>query len=151
MTSSITLHQQCRRLAEGDTQTPIRLFMQLSRSNPEAILLESAEVDGRWGRYSIITLCSHIFIYKLLNEYGLLEALRQTFGIDAQLWAEWKLGPWIGVVSVFFLTLPLIWLLIRHIPFLCSQMPLLDPKSGKLYKSPRTLLRIFLKGKRADD
>lgn len=54
MTSSITLHQQCRRLAEGDTQTPIRLFMQLSRSNPEAILLESAEVDGRWGRYSII-------------------------------------------------------------------------------------------------
>lgn len=50
----ITLRQQCRRLAEGDTQTPIRLFMQLSRQNPHALLLESAEVDGRWGRYSII-------------------------------------------------------------------------------------------------
>ena len=51
---SITLHQTCRRLAEGDTQTPIRLFMQISRQTPQAILLESAEVDGRWGRYSVI-------------------------------------------------------------------------------------------------
>lgn len=50
----ITLSQSCRRLAEGDTQTPIRLYMQISRQNPEAILLESAEVDGRWGRYSVI-------------------------------------------------------------------------------------------------
>ena len=51
---SITLHQTCRRLAEGDTQTPIRLFMQISRQTPQSILLESAEVDGRWGRYSVI-------------------------------------------------------------------------------------------------
>lgn len=51
---AIKLHQHCQRLAEGDTQTPIRLFMQLSRQNPHAILLESAEVDGRWGRYSVI-------------------------------------------------------------------------------------------------
>ena len=51
---SITLHQTCRRIAEGDTQTPIRLFMQISRQTPQAILLESAEVDGRWGRYSVI-------------------------------------------------------------------------------------------------
>lgn len=50
----IKLRQQCHRLAEGDTQTPIRLFMQISRQNPYAILLESAEVDGRWGRYSVI-------------------------------------------------------------------------------------------------
>ncbi len=53
-TSNITLTQSCRRLAEGDTQTPIRLYMQITRQNPEAILLESAEVDGRWGRYSVI-------------------------------------------------------------------------------------------------
>ena len=52
--SKITLQQTCRRLAEGDTQTPIRLFMQISRQTPQAILLESAEVDGRWGRYSVI-------------------------------------------------------------------------------------------------
>lgn len=54
MSQTIQLHQQCRQLAEGDTQTPIRLFMQISRQIPQAILLESAEVDGRWGRYSVI-------------------------------------------------------------------------------------------------
>ena len=54
MTPNVQLTQSCRRLAEGDTQTPIRLFMQISRQNPQAILLESAEVDGRWGRYSVI-------------------------------------------------------------------------------------------------
>lgn len=54
MQNIIKLRQECRRLDEGDTQTPIRLFMQISRQNPNAILLESAEVDGRWGRYSVI-------------------------------------------------------------------------------------------------
>lgn len=50
----IQLRQQCRRLTEGDIQTPIRLFMQISEHNPNGILLESTEVDGRWGRYSVI-------------------------------------------------------------------------------------------------
>ncbi len=54
MDDIIRLHQQCRQLAEGDTQTPIRLFMQMTQQNPDALLLESAEVDGRWGRYSVI-------------------------------------------------------------------------------------------------
>lgn len=54
MTPAITLHQQCRLLDEGDTQTPIRLFMQLSGQIRHSLLLESAEVDGRWGRYSLI-------------------------------------------------------------------------------------------------
>ena len=54
MSTAIKLKQTCRRLAEGDTQTPIRLFMQISRQTPQALLLESAEVDGRWGRYSVI-------------------------------------------------------------------------------------------------
>ncbi len=51
---NITLQQNCRLLTVGDTLTPIRLFMQMSKKNPNAILLESAEVDGRWGRYSLI-------------------------------------------------------------------------------------------------
>ncbi len=51
---AITLIQHCRLLPEGDTQTPIRLFMQMRQQNPDALLLESAEVDGRWGRYSVI-------------------------------------------------------------------------------------------------
>ncbi len=54
MKDRIILHQQCRLLDEGDTQTPIRLFMQLSSQARHSLLLESAEVDGRWGRYSLI-------------------------------------------------------------------------------------------------
>ncbi len=51
---NITLKQDCQALPAGDTQTPIRLFMQITQQNPHAILLESAEIDGRWGRYSLI-------------------------------------------------------------------------------------------------
>ncbi len=54
MTNTMKLTQSCKRLVEGDTQTPIRLFMQISRQTPQALLLESAEVDGSWGRYSVI-------------------------------------------------------------------------------------------------
>lgn len=54
MQETIKLHQKCRLLDEGDTQTPIRLFMQLSSTVRNSLLLESAEVDGRWGRYSLI-------------------------------------------------------------------------------------------------
>jgi len=49
MTTPITLVQKGRYL-EGDTDTPISLFLR----NPQGILLESAEVDGRWGKYSIL-------------------------------------------------------------------------------------------------
>jgi anthranilate synthase component I len=49
MSTPITLSQQGRYL-EGDTDTPISLFLR----NPQGILLESAEVDGRWGKYSIL-------------------------------------------------------------------------------------------------
>ena len=51
---NITLQQHCQLLPEGDTQTPIRLFMQIRKQTPKALLFESAEVDGRWGRYSLI-------------------------------------------------------------------------------------------------
>ncbi len=136
--------------------TPYPVFLLSAVSGTAAVFficktIRHIPLVSYWGRYSIITLCSHIFVYRMLNEYGVMEHLRLLLGIDPQLWTDWKLGPWIGVVSVFFLTLPLTWLLVRHIPFLCSQMPLLDPKSGKLYKTPRDFLRILIKGKRADD
>ncbi len=48
----IVLRQSCS-LLEGDVDTPISLFLGMVGSG-QGILLESAEVDGRWGRYSII-------------------------------------------------------------------------------------------------
>ena len=48
----VTLKQTGQWLA-GDIQTPISLFLGLVGSG-QGFLLESAEVDGRWGRYSII-------------------------------------------------------------------------------------------------
>ncbi len=43
--------QQKARYLPADTETPISLFMGMER---KGILLESAEVDGRWGRYSVL-------------------------------------------------------------------------------------------------
>ncbi len=58
MSTKISLQQSSRRLG-ADTQTPISLFMQLTRENEFALLLESAEVDGRWGRFSVIA-CDYL-------------------------------------------------------------------------------------------
>ena len=49
---SVTLRQTVRRLP-ADMDTPISLFLGLCRDR-QGILLESAEVDGRWGRYSVL-------------------------------------------------------------------------------------------------
>lgn len=49
---NIPLEQTARWIA-ADVQTPISLFLGLV-GNGQGILLESAEVDGRWGRYSVI-------------------------------------------------------------------------------------------------
>ena len=38
---------------ESDLDTPVGLFLRLVGEG-KGILLESAEVDGRWGRYSVI-------------------------------------------------------------------------------------------------
>lgn len=53
------MHQKIRWLP-ADTETPISLFLKAA-GNGEGILLESAEVDGRWGRYSILAcdFCLH--------------------------------------------------------------------------------------------
>lgn len=48
----IHLRQSVRWLP-ADTETPISLYMKVVGNDP-GILLESAEVDGRWGRFSIL-------------------------------------------------------------------------------------------------
>ena len=48
---SIRLEQQAR-LLPADVETPVSLFMGMRRKG--GILLESTEVDGRWGRYSVM-------------------------------------------------------------------------------------------------
>ncbi|MCL1915306.1 MAG: anthranilate phosphoribosyltransferase [Desulfovibrionaceae bacterium] len=40
-------------ILDSDLETPVGLFLRLAGDLP-GILLESAEVDGRWGRYSVI-------------------------------------------------------------------------------------------------
>ena len=136
--------------------TPYPVFLLSAVSGTATVfffckLIRHVPLVSYWGRYSIVALCTHIFIYRMLQEYGVLSAIQRLFGLSNEVWLQQKVGAWTGVVLVFFLTLPLIWLLIRHIPFLCSQMPLLNPQTGRLYKSPRTLLRIFIKGKREGD
>lgn len=45
----------------ADTETPISLYLKKA-GNGDAILLESAEVDGRWGRYSILACDMLLYI-----------------------------------------------------------------------------------------
>ncbi len=49
MTTCLTLKQRARYL-QADTETPISLYLKQG----SGLLLESAEVDGRWGRYSLL-------------------------------------------------------------------------------------------------
>lgn len=51
-TTSIRVRQSVRHLP-ADMDTPISLFLDIARER-DGILLESAEVDGRWGRYSVL-------------------------------------------------------------------------------------------------
>lgn len=64
----VTLRQRHTTL-EGDVDTPISLFLGMVGSG-QGILLESAEVDGSWGRYSIIG-CN--FLLRLGCEAGRLK------------------------------------------------------------------------------
>ena len=54
---------------DSDLETPVGLFLRLAGELP-GILLESAEVDGRWGRYSIIGID---FLLSASCREGLLE------------------------------------------------------------------------------
>ncbi len=136
--------------------TPYPVFLMSAVSGTATVfffckIIKRIPLISYWGHYSIITLCSHIFIYRLLQNWGVLKTLQGWLGISNQYWYNEKVGAWVGVVLVFFITIPLIWVLIRHVPFLCSQMPLIDPKTMRLYKSPREMLRIFVKGTRKGD
>ncbi|MDD3685006.1 MAG: anthranilate synthase component I family protein, partial [Desulfovibrio desulfuricans] len=53
--------QQTARWLPADMDTPISLFMGMVGAG-NGILLESAEVDGRWGRYSILACDAALFI-----------------------------------------------------------------------------------------
>ena len=48
----LDLHQQAASL-DSDVETPISLFIDTIANN-DGILLESAERDGRWGRFSLV-------------------------------------------------------------------------------------------------
>ena len=56
----LTVRQSARWLP-ADMDTPISLFMGMVGAG-NGILLESAEVDGRWGRYSILACDMALFI-----------------------------------------------------------------------------------------
>ncbi len=53
--------RQCSRRLSADLETPISLFLSLNSASSPALLLESAEVDGRQGRYSIIA-CDYLLV-----------------------------------------------------------------------------------------
>lgn len=57
----ITLRQTAR-LLPADMETPISLFMGMAGTG-EGILLESAAVDGRWGRYSILACDMILYVF----------------------------------------------------------------------------------------
>lgn len=73
-------------LLDSDRETPVGLFIRLTGDSP-GILLESAEVDGRWGRYSIIAsefVLAASCRNGLLNvraEEGALSPLRELTGL----------------------------------------------------------------------
>lgn len=60
MDCEIRLRQSSRWL-DADTETPISLYLKLAGAG-DGILLESAEVDGRWGRYSILACDMLLFV-----------------------------------------------------------------------------------------
>lgn len=69
--------QQTARWLIADTQTPISLFLEVVGEGV-GILLESAEVDGRWGRYSILA-CDMRFFINCLDGKLHLDILDERF------------------------------------------------------------------------
>jgi anthranilate synthase component 1 len=73
----ITLEQEYT-LLENDVETPISLFLRQVGAE-QGILLESAEVDGRWGRYSVV---AGNFLLRLGCKNGLLEVASRDPRLD---------------------------------------------------------------------
>ncbi len=59
--SPVRLRQSVRHLP-ADMDTPISLFLDMVRER-DGILLESAEVDGRWGRYSVLACDMALYLF----------------------------------------------------------------------------------------
>ena len=59
--SPIRMRQRVRHLP-ADMDTPISLFLDMVRDR-DGILLESAEVDGRWGRYSVLACDMALYLF----------------------------------------------------------------------------------------
>lgn len=72
----IQLDQTIRWL-EADMETPISLYLKLV-GNQNGILLESAEVDGRWGRHSVLA-CDYCFIASCADGKLKLNILDERF------------------------------------------------------------------------
>ncbi|MBQ7586183.1 MAG: anthranilate synthase component I family protein [Desulfovibrionaceae bacterium] len=68
MSEPTVILQQKARWLPADMDTPISLFKAMVGSDP-GILLESAEVDGRWGRYSLLLTD---FILQISCDHGAL-------------------------------------------------------------------------------
>ena len=71
--------EQTYSLLENDVETPISLFLRQTHDS-EGILLESAEVDGRWGRFSII---AGDFLLCLTCREGMLHVETRDARLDA--------------------------------------------------------------------
>ena len=59
--SPVRVRQSVRHLP-ADMDTPISLFLDMVRDR-DGILLESAEVDGRWGRYSVLACDMALYLF----------------------------------------------------------------------------------------
>jgi len=70
----VSLTHHCT-ILDSDLETPVGMFIRLA-GDSQGILFESAEVDGRWGRYSIIA-CDFLLAASCLNG-----ELALTFGDD---------------------------------------------------------------------
>lgn len=84
----LTLKQTVRWL-EADTETPISLYLKLV-GDQNGILLESAEVDGRWGRYSVLA-CDFCFIASCVDGKLQLEIRDDRF----ETLQRHSGGPWL--------------------------------------------------------
>lgn len=62
--------QQYARFLTADMDTPISLFMKAAGAK-DGILLESAEVDGRWGRFSVLACHTALYIHCVNNTLAL--------------------------------------------------------------------------------
>ena len=75
MLPNITLQQHCTHM-ESDIETPVSLFLHHATNN-NGILFESADGNGKWGRYSILAL-DFLLYAQCVNGTMLITAMENT-------------------------------------------------------------------------